>query len=103
MAPFGLPVVTAEVRKGPSKLDGRTCIILDYARTSLVARGIQDELRLVRPGLYLGRAYAHGMFLLNFTLYNPEVADDAAEGFSDGAKIAEDCWAGEQIRQAGIQ
>jgi hypothetical protein len=108
----------AKLYCGQSLLDGRReSIIIDYAYTdelpnyqaspdSLAGRGglrIRDEIRMVRPGFYLGRAYAHGMFLLNFTLYNPEVADDAAEGFSDGAKIAEDCWAGEQIRQAGIQ
>ena len=57
--PFGLRAVAAEVRRGPSRLDGRECIVLDYSRSSLVARGVRDELRLVRPGLYLGRAHWH--------------------------------------------
>jgi hypothetical protein len=55
--PFGVRAVAAGVRKAPSKLDGRECIVLDYSRTSLVARHVRDELRLLRPGLYLGRAY----------------------------------------------
>ena len=61
MLPFGVRAVAAELRRGPSRLDGRACIVLDYARTSLVARGVRDELRLRRPGLYLGSAYWHGL------------------------------------------
>lgn len=66
--PFGLHAVTAEVRQGPSRLDGHACIVLDYARTSLLAGGIRDELRLIRPGLYLGMAYWRGIHILHFAL-----------------------------------
>jgi hypothetical protein len=66
--PLGVRAVTAEVRKGASRLDGRECIILDYARTSLVARSVRDELRLLRPGLYLGRAHWHGLRVADFVL-----------------------------------
>jgi hypothetical protein len=66
--PLGLRTVTAEVRKAPSRLDGRECIVLDYSPTSLIARGVRDELRLVRPGLYLGRAYWHGLRVTDFAL-----------------------------------
>jgi hypothetical protein len=68
MLPFGVRAVAAEVRRGPSRLDGHECIVLDYARTSLVARGVRDELRLLRPGLYLGRAYWHGLRVADFAL-----------------------------------
>jgi hypothetical protein len=68
LSPFGIRAATAEVRKAPSRLDGRECIVLDYSRTSLVARGIRDELRLVRPGLYLGRAHWRGVRLIDFAL-----------------------------------
>jgi hypothetical protein len=64
--PFGLRAVAAEVRRGPSRLDGRECIVLDYSRSSLVARGVRDELRLVRPGLYLGRAHWRGVRFADF-------------------------------------
>jgi hypothetical protein len=66
--PFGVRAVTAEVCEEASMLDGRECIILDYARTSLVARSVRDELRLLRPGLYLGRAYWHGLRVADFAL-----------------------------------
>ena len=66
--PFGLRAVAAEVRRGPSRLDGRECIVLDYSRSSLAARGVRDELRLVRTGLYLGRAYWRGVRLADFAL-----------------------------------
>lgn len=51
---------------------------------------IRDEIRMVRPGLYLGRAYAARIFLLNFTLYNPEVAERGQ------AEAREDCRPGAQ-------
>ena len=35
---------------------------------------IFDEVRLIRPGFYLGRAYFRGSFGLNFTLIDPAVA-----------------------------
>jgi hypothetical protein len=66
--PFGGRAVMAEVCKAPSRLDGRECIVLDYSRTSLVARGVRDELRLLWPGLYLGRAYWHGLRVADFAL-----------------------------------
>jgi hypothetical protein len=55
---------------------------------------------MIRPGFYLGRAYANRMFLLNFTLYNPEIADERDEPFAEGEPLAEDCWTGEQVRHA---
>lgn len=50
---------------------------------------LRDEIRMVRPGFYLGRAYVAKIFLLNFTLYNPEAAARAA-------KTREDCRPGSQ-------
>ena len=66
--PFGVRAVTAEVCSGPSRLDGRECIVLDYSRTSLIAHSVRDELWLLRPGLYLGRAYWHGLRVADFAL-----------------------------------
>ena len=39
---------------------------------------IRDEVRLIRPGFYLGRAYFRGAFGLNFTLVDPAVSGTAA-------------------------
>lgn len=47
-----------ETRFGPSVIDGRPCLILDYdlAQNPWLIRQIHDELRQVGPGVYLGPA-----------------------------------------------
>jgi hypothetical protein len=99
----------AKLYCGQSLLDSRReSIIIDYAFTDelpgyrrvpdkLAGREgliVRDEIRMVRPGFYLGRAYMAGTFILNFTLYNKEVADQGSPGFLNNQKPAEDCWAG---------
>ncbi|HKD15818.1 MAG TPA: hypothetical protein VKE71_14890 [Candidatus Angelobacter sp.] len=71
-------------RKVPDKLAGREGLI------------VRDEIRMVRPGFYLGRAYMAGTFILNFTLYNKAVADQGSPAFLNGTRPAEDCWIGYQ-------
>ncbi len=66
--PLGLSAVAARIYRGASWLDGKECIVLDYSRTSLVARWIRDEIRLIGPGCYLGRAYWLRAKLLDFVL-----------------------------------
>ena len=66
--PVGLHAVPAKVYRGASRLDGRNCVVIDYSRTSLVAHFIRDEIRLVRPGLYLGRAYWGRSLMFDFAL-----------------------------------
>jgi len=51
---------------------------------------------MVRPGFYLGRAYADRAFLLNFTLYNAQIAERDGKKFADTGALAEDCWPGTQ-------
>jgi hypothetical protein len=68
VSPLGLPAVMARVREGSSRLDGKPCIVLDYAETSLVARPVRDELRCIRPGLYLGKAYVGPVRVSDFAL-----------------------------------
>lgn len=50
-------VVKANVFIGPSWLDGKPSVIIDYKGTSWVAGAIRDEIREVSPGVYLGFAY----------------------------------------------
>jgi hypothetical protein len=100
---------------GQSLLDGRReSIIIDYAFTDelpgyrerpdyLAGRNgfqIRDEIRMVRPGFYLGRAYAGKAFLLNFTLYNEDIAERDGEAFTASGVVSEDCWSGTQQRLA---
>lgn len=66
--PFGLNAIVAKVYKGPSWLDGKECIVLDYSETSLVAQWIRDEIRLIEPGLYLGKVYWNKARLIDFAL-----------------------------------
>ena len=105
----------AKLYCGQSLIDGRReSIIIDYAYNddiagyqerpdALVGRnglGIRDEIRMIRPGFYLGRAYANRVFLLNFMLVNSEVAEAGRESYANGDEVVEDCWAGEQERPA---
>lgn len=66
--PFGLNAIIAKVYKGPSWLDGKECIVLDYSDTSLIAQWIRDEIRLIEPGLYLGKVYWDKKRLIDFAL-----------------------------------
>jgi hypothetical protein len=66
--PLGLNAIIAKVYKGPSLLDGKECIVLDYSETSLVAHWVRDEIRLISPGLYLGKVYWDKDRLIDFTL-----------------------------------
>ena len=66
--PFGLNAILAKVYKAPSWLDNKECIVLDYSETSLVAHWIRDEIRLIQPGLYLGKVYWDKQRLIDFAL-----------------------------------
>jgi hypothetical protein len=103
----------ARVYCGQSLLDSRReSVIIDYFFTDRLPgyrerpdylagrRGVavRDEIRMVRPGFYLGRAYVGRLFLLNFTLYNKEVADRDGAAFVKTGRVKEDCWPGTQTR-----
>ncbi len=103
----------AKLYCGQSLLDARReSIIIDYAFTDEIAgyqekpdflagrRGmkVRDEIRMVRPGFYLGRAYMDRVFVLNFTLYNKEIAERDGPAFMKTGTSLEDCWGGTQQR-----
>jgi hypothetical protein len=52
---------------------------------------------MIRPGFYLGRAYADRAFLLNFTLTNGEIAARDGDAFVKTGKAPQDCWTGTQV------
>src|SRR6185503_6988617 len=54
-----IEAIVARVYKTQSWIDGKECIVLDYSKTSLLARKIRDEIRLVDPErrLYLGKVW----------------------------------------------
>lgn len=71
VGPFGDLAIRAAVYLDTSWFDGKPAIILDYSKTSLVARWIRDEIREVSPGLYLGIVYWEDKKVLNFSLQFP--------------------------------
>jgi len=66
--PLHLNAIVAEVYKGPSWLDGKECIVLDYSKTSTVAQWIRDEIRQIGPKFYLGKVYWDKKRLIDFAL-----------------------------------
>ena len=66
--PFGLNAIIAKVYKGPSWLDSKECIVLDYSETSFIAQWIRDEIRQIEPNLYLGKVYWGKRRLIDFAL-----------------------------------
>ena len=102
----------AKLYCGQSLIDSRReSIIIDYAFTDDIPgyrerpdflagrRGlkVRDEIRMVRPGLYLGRAYMDHAFILNFVLYNKDL-DRAGRAEFEAGQIRDTCWSGTQKR-----
>ena len=96
-------IFPAKLFCGQSLLDSRReSVIIDYAYADKIpgylndldylatraGLAVRDEIRMVRPGLYLGRAYMRQVFALMFTLTSEEGAKQGAE--------TEECWTGTQ-------
>jgi len=71
ISPLRAKAIRAKVYKAPSWFDQKECIVLDYSRTSFVARKIRDEIREVSPGVFLGIVYWGRAKLINFALTFP--------------------------------
>jgi hypothetical protein len=72
LSPLGVRAIRARVAVGDSRLDpGGRATVLDYSRTSLVARWVRDEIREVGPGLWLGAAYVGRWRVIDFALRTP--------------------------------
>jgi hypothetical protein len=69
--PMGLGLIVAKVYRDSSWLDGKQTIVIDYSKTSLVARSIRDEIREVEPGVYLGKVWVKRKRVLDFALTTP--------------------------------
>ncbi len=65
---IGMKAIIAKVYKGPSWLDQKECIVLDYSETSMIAHWVRDEIRMIQPGLYLGKVYWGEKRLIDFAL-----------------------------------
>ncbi|MGI9088902.1 MAG: hypothetical protein ACR2HH_14360 [Chthoniobacterales bacterium] len=69
--PLGHKAIVAKVYKDKSWFDQKECIVLDYSKTSLIAKWIRDEIREVAPGIYLGIVYWGKKKLIHFALQFP--------------------------------
>lgn len=72
----GAHAIVARVYHTPSWVDGGDCIVLDYSKTSLFARKIRDEIRLVDTAsrTYLGKVWWGKTHLVHFALKFPAMA-----------------------------
>ncbi len=69
--PLGIKAVRAKVYKDASWFDEQETIVLDYSKTSFIARKIRDEIREVSPGVYLGLVFWGRKMILHFALTQP--------------------------------
>jgi hypothetical protein len=69
---LGFNAIVAEVYVDKSWMDNKDCIVLDYSKTSHVAKWIRDEIRQIGPGLYLGKVYWEKKRLIDFCLEFPK-------------------------------
>ncbi len=68
ISPLGLKCIVAKVYRDSSWLDGKDTIVIDYSKTSFLARMIRDEIREVEPGVYLGKVWWGKKRVLDFAL-----------------------------------
>ena len=68
VTPLAIRAIEAAVYQADSWYDGEPCIVLDYSKTSLVARKIRDEIREVSPGVFLGLVFWGRRHVLGFAL-----------------------------------
>jgi hypothetical protein len=71
ITPLRLRLIKAKVSYDDSWVDDRECVLLDCSHTSLVARFVRDEIRLVGPSLYLGVVWLWRRRIAWFTLRSP--------------------------------
>jgi|SRR5215470_20011449 uridine phosphorylase len=68
VTPLAVRAIEAAVYQQDSWYDGEPCIVLDYSKTSLLARKIRDEIREIAPGVFLGLVFWGRRHILDFAL-----------------------------------
>lgn len=68
ITPFSLTFIVAKVYRDKSWMDDKETIVIDYSKTSFVAKLIRDEIREVEPGVYLGKVWWGKKRVLDFAL-----------------------------------
>jgi hypothetical protein len=83
ITPLRLRLIAAALSHDTSWVDGRDCVLLDYSRTSFVAKMVRDEIRLVSPSLYLGVVWMWRWRVGWFTLRSPRGAPSGLDASGD--------------------
>ncbi len=73
ITPFSFSFIVAKVYRDKSWLDGEDTIVIDYSKTSFVAKVIRDEIREIEPGVYLGKVWWGKTRVLDFALTSNNV------------------------------
>ena len=68
ITPFSMRCIIAKVYRDKSWLDGKETIVIDYSKTSFLAKAIRDEIRQVEAGVYLGKVWWGRKRVLDFAL-----------------------------------
>ena len=68
ITPFSMRCIIAKVYRDKSWLDGKETIVIDYSKTSFLAKAIRDEIREVEAGVYLGKVWWGKKRVLDFAL-----------------------------------
>jgi hypothetical protein len=74
ITPLRIRSIKALLSVEDSWVDHEPCVLIDYSRTSVVARTVRDEIRLVGPQLYLGVIWLRRRRIGWFTLREPSGA-----------------------------
>jgi hypothetical protein len=88
LSPIGFQGIRARVYQGTSWFDQKPAIIIDYSRTSLVARMVRDEIRQVAPGLYLGQIFLWKTRVGHFMLETSVTAAAAQPATTSAGRVA---------------
>lgn len=75
---FSLTFIVAKVYKDASWMDGKETIVIDYSKTSFLAKKIRDEIREVEPGVYLGKVWWGKTRILDFALSSPSLKSSSS-------------------------
>ena len=70
--PLGHKAIVAQVYKDKSWFDRKECIVLDYSKTSMLAKWVRDEIRQIGPRTYLGIVYWRKTKTIDFALEFPK-------------------------------
>ena len=68
---FDLAAIPMTTRIDTSSVDGRPCLVIDYAPLGAIGRRIHDEVREIEPGVFLGIMLIAGRPILKFALLGP--------------------------------